>query len=338
MKKNLSSFLVLVVLISVLCIMPAFSEGTTEGQPKKAEYVMLMANPSSPEDACVKAFFKFEEIVEEKSEGRIDVQVKHSGQLGGHRDYIEGLQMGSIQLAEINTSVLSAIDDSFMVLDLPFLSKSGEHQLRVLESGVGESLSNTLEEKTGIRIIGWMIRPPRCVYSAVGPIETAADFKGLKIRVMESPVMLRTMQLLGAKPVPVSANERYMALQTGVVDAAENNPSIVLTEKEYEVTDYFSMTEHFNTPNIIAVDTKFLSNMPEDLQKIIIEAGEEAGEYATEIAAAEVNDSLKQLEEKGMKVNAIADKSSFIEAVSPIYAEYEDQIGKDLIDKFLLTD
>jgi tripartite ATP-independent transporter DctP family solute receptor len=261
----------------------------------------------------------------------------HSGQLGGQRDYIEGLQMGSIQMAEINTSVLSAIDNKFMVMDMPYISKSVDHLVKVLNGGVGELLSKTLEDKTGIKVLGYMVRTPRSVYSSRGVINTANDFNGLKIRVMQSPVMVKTMELLGAKPIPIAATERYMALQTKVVDAAENSPPLIITEKEYEVTKFVSLTEHFITPNVIAIDSKFLKKLPADLQKIIIDAGKVAAQFAIQQDKDQLAKAIAILEEKGMKVNTIADKSSFIEKVKPIYAEYQDRIGKDLIDKFLTT-
>jgi tripartite ATP-independent transporter DctP family solute receptor len=245
--------------------------------------------------------------------------------------------MGSIQMAEINTSVLSAIDNKFMIFDLPYIAKSADHQIKVIKGGVGDKLSKALEDKTGIKIIGWMVRTPRSVYSSRGAINTADDFKGLKIRVMESPVMMKTMELLGAKPIPLSANERYMALQTKVVDAAENSPPLIITQKEYEVTSYLSLTEHFVTPNVIAMDGKLFKKMSPALQKIVLDAGQQAAAFAIQQDKDQLAGAIKEMEAKGMKVNTIADKSSFIEKVKPIYAEYQDRIGKDLIDAFLTT-
>ena len=298
MKKAMIVMMALVVLGSGLL----FAEGQSETKEAgKETYVLKMATPSNPEDSCVKGFFEFEKIAERESNGRLQVEVMHSGQLGGHRDYIEGLQMGSIQMAEINTSVLSAIDNQFMIFDLPYIAKSADHEIRVIEDGVGDKLAAALEKKTGIKIIGWMVRTPRSVYSSRGPIRTAADFDGLKIRVMESPVMMKTMELLGAKPIPLSANERYMALQTKVVDAAENSPPLVITQKEYEVTDYLSLTEHFCTPNVIAMDGKLFDKMPADLQKIVLDAGEKAAAYAIQQDKDQLAGAIKEMEEKGMR-------------------------------------
>jgi tripartite ATP-independent transporter DctP family solute receptor len=328
MKKKI---LVTLLIILMLCVTDTFAAGKKEEQ----KFVIKMASPSQPADSCVKAFFHFEEIVEKESKGRIDAQVMHSGQLGSARDYIEGLQMGSIQMAEITTSVLTALESKFMVMDLPYISKNVDHLRRVLDSGVGDMLAKALEEKVGLKILGYMIRTPRSVYSSKGPIRTADDFVGLKIRVMQSPVMIRTFELLGAKPIPIAATERYMALQTKVVDAAENSPPLIITEKEYEVTKFVSLTEHFITPNAIVMDGKFYKKLPEDLQKIVQRAAKEAEKFATDEDKRQLADAIKVLEEKGMKVNTIPDKSSFIEKVKPLYAEYEGKIGKDLIETFL---
>ncbi|WP_185819705.1 TRAP transporter substrate-binding protein [Salibacterium salarium] len=313
----------------------ADTENDGEASGDEETYTLKMASPSNPEDTMVQAFYHFEEIVEDESEGRIDVEVLHSGQLGGQSDYIDGLQLGSIQAAEITTSVLSSLNDKMLIFDMPYLSNNMQHQREVIQSGVGDELSSALEEQEDIKIVGWLQRSARNVYSSAGPIETAEDFEGLDIRVMESPVMLETMELLGANPTPIAADERYMALQTGVVDAAENSIALILTEKEYEVTDYVSMTNHFMTPNTISMDQNFFDSLPEDLQDVVLDAGEKAGEFAFEEEKSQIDSAVTELEDIGMEVNTIEDTSSFKEAVQPIYDEYEEDIGEDLFDAFL---
>jgi tripartite ATP-independent transporter DctP family solute receptor len=298
------------------------------------DFTLTMATPSNPEDNCVKAFFKFKELVEQGSKGRIEVEVKHSGQLGAHRDYIEQIQMGGIQAAEINVAVLSAVDPKFMVFDLPYISKSQQWLEDRLEGPLGKTFSDSLEKSAGIKILGWMVRSPRDMYISTRPVVTAADFKGMKVRIMESPVMRRTFELLEAVPVPLSANERYMALQTRVVDAAENSVSLIITQKEYEVTQFVSLTEHFISPNVIAMDPKFFARLPADLQEVVVKAGKEAGHYATKLDADSEAVALDELRKRGMKVNACPDKSSFQQKVNPIYAEYRGKIGGDVIDAF----
>lgn len=209
-----------------------------------------------------------------------------------------------------------------------------DHLIRILQSGMGDKMSKNLEDKSGLKIVGWLVRAPRSVYSSKGPINTVDDMKGLKIRVMQSPIMLKTMELLGAQPVAISSSELYMALQSNVVQAAENSVPFVLTAKFYEVTKYLSLTEHFYTPNVMAMDAKFFNKLPADLQTIVLDAGKEAGDYEVQVEKQQLGDAIKALESKGMKINAIADKAAFIEKVKPIYVENQDIIGKDIIDAF----
>lgn len=323
------------IVVSCLFSLSVFANGSSEVVEEKV-YELKIANPSNPEDNCVKAFYEFEKLVEDKSNGRIDVQVFDSGQLGAHRDYIEQMQMGSLQAGEINTSVLSGFDSKFMVFSLPYIASDVDHLKQVLDEGLGEKLSSSLEETTKLKVIGWMIRSPRNVYNSRNAINTADDFKGMKTRVMESPIMMKTFELLGAIPVPLSASERYMALQTGVVDGAENSVGIIVAQKEYEVTDYVSLTAHSITPNIIAVDINWFNKLPKDLQDVVVECGKQAGDYATKLDADNQMQIIQQLEELGMEVNNIADKSSFIDKVAPIYSEYRDEIGGEIIDAFMM--
>ncbi|MDR1932233.1 MAG: TRAP transporter substrate-binding protein [Spirochaetales bacterium] len=297
-------------------------------------YAITMGTPSNPEDNCVRAFFYFEELVEKNSRGKLSVDVKHSGYLGSHRDYMEQMRMGSLQAAEVNVAVLSAFDPKFMAFDLPYISKSVSHLQGVLDGGMGKLFADSLEAAVGVKILGWMIRSPRNMYISTRPVVSANDFEGMRVRIMESPVMTRTFTLLGAVPVPLSANERYMALQTKVVDAAENSTSLVIAQKEYEVTKYLSRTEHFISPNIIAFDSKFFNNLPADLQKILVEAGDAAGRFATKLDTESEAGALQELTRLGMIVNDCPDKSSFIQKVSPIYAEYRDRIGGSIINAF----
>lgn len=332
MKKTLVFLLVLGLFSTMV-----FAQGGKEAPAAdaKGQYVIKMATPSNPEDNCVKAFYFFEKIVEERTAGRVDVQVFDSAQLGAHRDYIEQMQMGSLQAAEINTAVLSGFDSKFMAFDLPYLSKNVAHLQSVLDAGLDAKLSASLEESTGLKVLGWMIRAPRNLYNSRNPVKVASDFNGMKVRVMESPIMTRTFELMGAVPVPLSAAERYMALQTGVVHGAENSVGIIVSQKEYEVTKYVSLTAHNITPNIIAFDKKYFDKLPGDIQQVLVAAGKEAGAYATKLDSDNEAATIAQLKELGMQVNEIPDKSTFTAAVAPIYAQYRNEIGGDIIDAFL---
>ena len=335
--KNGFKWLALALVASLLIALVTGCGSSTPApstEVKKGEFVIKVASPSAPEDSCVQAYFKFKEVVEAKSNGRIVVQVFPNGQLGDQKNYIAQMQAGNIQAGEVSTPLLAPLAPGFAVFDLPYLATDMDHEIRVLNSGLGDKLSKSLEEKAGLKIVSWLVRSPRSVYSSKGAILSANEFKGLKIRVMQSPIMVKTMELLGAQAVAISANERYMALQTNVVDAAENSVPLIITQKEYEVTKFVSLTEHFITPNVMAMDAKFFNKLPADLQKVVMDAGKEAGDYEVKVEKQQLADAIKNLESKGMKVNSIPDKTSFREKVKPLYAEYQDKIGKDIIDAF----
>ncbi len=333
---QLSKWMVAVLVVTLLAFVAGCGSSSNNAPAvKKGEFVIKVASPSAPDDSCVKAYYKFKELVEAKSSGRIEVQVFPNGQLGDQKNYIAQMQAGNIQAGEVTSPLLAPLDGEFAVFDLPYIAKDMDHEIRVIQSGLGDKMNKNLEEKSGLKIVSWLVRSPRSVYSSKGPINTADDFKGLKIRVMQSPIMVKTMELLGAEAVAISANERYMALQSKVVDAAENSVPLIITQKEYEVTKFVSLTEHFCTPNLMVMDAKFLNKLPPDLLKIVLDSGKEAADYEVQVEKTQLNDAIKDLESKGMKVNAVKDKSSFVEKVKPIYAEYQAKIGKDVIDTFL---
>lgn len=347
MKKLMALLLAFAMVLGLVACggSPAASDpGTTDEQQPAAspaessgdaEYVIKLANPSNPDDNVVKAFYYFEELVEERSGGRIDVQVYDSGQLGSHADCIDSMQMHSLQAAEVSTSVLGNLDPAFSIFDLPYLTDGMDELIEVLDSGLGEELDQRLQDTANLKIVGWFVRSPRSVYTNKGPVSKLSDMKGTKIRIMESAIMSRAMELLGMVPVPLAATERYMALQTGTVDAAENSVPLIITQAEYEVTKYVVLTEHFCTPNVMCMDLDYYNSLPDDLKAIVDECGAEAGKYSSDLDKESLEVALDELaNDYGMTICEIEDKTEFMNAVSPLYDEYRETIGQDIYDYF----
>lgn len=322
---------------------PATTTTTTEAAPAEeaeeiiqGEYVIKLANPSTPTDNVVKAFYYFEEILEERSGGQIDVQVYDSGQLGSHTETIDSMQMHSLQAAEISTSVLSNLVDAFSIFSLPYLVEDMDAMIEVLDTtDLADELDARLQDAANLKILGWYVRSTRSIYTNKGPVSSLADLAGTKIRIMESDLMSTTMEMLGMIPVPLSATERYMALSTGTVDAAENSVPLIITESEYEVTQYVVVSNHFCTPNVMAMDLDYFNDLPANLQELVLECAAEAGTYSSELDAAEEQAALDALEsEYGMTICYLDDVQEFMDAVAPMYAENVDLIGQDIYDYF----
>lgn len=288
-------------------------------------------------DSFPRAYDWFAEELKERSHGELVGTCYHDCQLGAQGDYITSLQLDSIQVAESSASLLGNISNKFMIFDIPYVSASVEDCQAKLDAGLGDLLSDELEKKADIVIIGWMIRTPRNVYASTHPIAKIDDFKDMVIRTMDTKPVMTAFELLGATPVFISGTERYMALQTGVVDAAENSSAEILSKKEYEVTKYLSLTEHMIVPNPICVSASWFNSLTEEEQALVREVGHEAGLLGTQYEIEGLAETEGALAEVGMEINALdkETKEAIREAVAPMYVDYRDTIGEDVWSYFL---
>jgi tripartite ATP-independent transporter DctP family solute receptor len=290
---------------------------------------------SNKESAQYVGLKAYKDYAESASKGRIKVEIFDSGALGVDKDAVTLIKTGTVQGWDVNTSLLSTIEPAFMILDLPFSSSSIQELEKIMDNGFGKILSDKLTAKTNLYIASWFIKGTRNVYGNSGPISSPKDMAGMKIRVMQNPVMVKTMELLGAKPVPLAASERYLALQSGVVNAAEGAIGLIILQKEYEVAKYVSLTGHFNTPNALIMEKRVYENAPADLKVVLDAAGKACQRASNDYDIKYNEDGVKILTDKGVKVNQVADITPFIEIVKPIWVEYEPKIGKDVMEKYM---
>ncbi|MCL2379981.1 MAG: TRAP transporter substrate-binding protein DctP [Treponema sp.] len=319
----------------ILIVFSAFLFGSCRRSASDGPIVLRVASAAQIGDSLDQALNFFVQELSARTDGAITGEVFSASQLGHHSDYIAGLQMGSIHVAEITAAVLSTVAPRFAIFDLPYISESPQALFDILDGEAGDILTRHIMDVAQIRPIGWMVRTPRHVYSSAGPIRTVEDFRNLRIRTMQSAPMIRGMELLGAFPSAIPTAERYTALQTGVVDAAENNVAEIWNTNEWEVTRYLSKTAHLVAPNVISIGTRFLESLSEEHQRIIIEVGREAGMLATRLEIEGERPFEELLATQGeMIINEIEDMSSFVTALAPLHHEWAPVIGADLIALF----
>ena len=296
---------------------------------------LLCGNAAQDGDSLDTAMDSLVEELNKQTGGAVTGSVTPASGLGGHSDMISAVQLGSMQVAEATASVLSSVAPKFAVCDIPYMVPNSAYGVYDLLSGeAGEILNQNLIESAGLRVISWMCRTPRHVYSATHPVEKLDDWKGMKIRTMQSTAMTKAMELLGATPTAIATAERYMALQTGVVEAAENNVAEIYNCAEYEVTKYLSKTGHLCSPNVIYVSEDWFQSLSPEMQELLLKVGKEAGRLATQIESeSEADFESKLVSEGGMIVNEIseAELARFRETLAPLYDEYKDVLGEDLI-------
>jgi len=260
----------------------------------------------------------------------LNIEVLDGAQLGGERDYIEGMMLGSIQMAQVSTAPVSGFVSEFDLFSLPYLIRDTDHFKAVVAGPVGEQFGG-LAEQRGMKILAWFDNGYRNVFNKVRPVVTPEDMDGLKIRVMESPLMVNTVNAMGGSATPMSYSELYTALEQGVLDGGENAAGNVLNDRFYEVSSYLSMTQHFRPPGIVAISKSTWDGLTEEQQSVLVEEGARLQDYEIALTAEVGAKALEELQAKGMKVND-ADVDAFRARMGPVYEDFKEKHGPDLLE------
>jgi len=261
----------------------------------------------------------------ERTGQNLIVQTFPSEALGNEPQMFEAVMLGSLDIAKASTGSISSTIPEFGLLDMPYLFRDVNHMMKVLDGNVGKQLLAKLEEH-GVKGLFWMEQGSRSFYTVKKPINSPADLKGMKIRIQPSPVMSATIEALGATPTTMGFGELYLALKQGVVDGAENSPDAIWYAKQYEVTKYSSLTNHFRSPVIVVMNKDRFDSLPKEYQQIMMQTARDAQDWAGTLYTDMTQALLKKLEQAGMKVNQ-PDESKFREAVKSVYAKYGKQFG-----------
>ena len=269
---------------------------------------------------------KFADAVEKGSGGKISIKVHHSSALGDQTSSIESMQIGTIDIATVETPI-TTVDPVLGGVNLPYMFKNREHIAAALGGEAGEWIEKRLAAK-GLRVLGFLEGGFRQITNNVRPIVTPADLKGVKMRTPGSKLRIKIFNHYGANASPLPFKELYTALQTGVFDGQENPVIWAKTTRFYEVQKYLSMTNHLYTVTYLLMSENKYQALPDDLKALVKKAGADAAAYSVELgvkADTEIVDFLKQ---QGMKVND-ANVQSFVEASSLIWDEWSAEQGDD---------
>ncbi|MDR0570996.1 MAG: DctP family TRAP transporter solute-binding subunit [Clostridiales Family XIII bacterium] len=332
--KKILNVLLAIALVTALsaCGSAKPTQSATSGA--EAPIVITIAHVEPEGRSLHQGSVLFKEYVEEKSQGRIQVNILPNGQFGGDREAVEGVILGSIQMAAAVSSVLTSYSDDFMILDLPFMFNSREANYRALDGELGAALNDVLPNY-GLVGLGFNDNGLRQITNNVRPVNTPEDLKGVKMRVMESPVFVRMFNLLGANPTPMSFTEVYTALQQGTVDGQENGVGLVYESKFQEVQKYLSLTGHVFSVNAVVINKDFYEALPEDLRNIIAE-GVKSGlvDGQREIEGSNDDQFIEKLKDAGMTVNEVSPENlaAFRAAMGPLYEEYREKVRTELFE------
>jgi len=299
------------------------------------KFILKVGAVNNSTHPCVMALNEvFKPRVQEFTNGQVEVQVFDNSQLGGERDMMEQLQLGTLQMSYISP-VLGAIEPKINILDLPYLFKDETHVDKVLDGPIGEKLLADLPSK-GLRSLGYFENGFRVVTNSKRPINKLADLRGLKIRTPEAPISVAIFKALGANVTPLAFNELYSALQQGVVDGQENAYNTVASSSFFEVQKYVAETHHMWGNFAILVSEKWWQSLPQDVQDAISKAAKEASTRQRQLFREQTAKSKELCLSKGMQLTT-PDPAEFIQAVQPVYQDmYKDHPEfKGIVDEIL---
>lgn len=267
------------------------------------------------------AMDKFAELLAEKTDGEITLQMFHGGTLGSQPDAVEQVRLGGLAIGNFNLGPIGPIAPAANVVSLPFIFKDIPHMFRVLEGEGGDAIAAGMAEK-GLLPLAWYDAGARSFYNGDRPINTPADVVGMKVRVMNNDLFTGMIAELGGNPSPMAFAEVYQALKTGVVDGAENNWPSYESTGHFEVAGYYSLSQHLIIPECICVNADTFAALSADMQAAVTEAAQESAVLQRELWAAREAASREAVEAAGVVVNEVADKAPFQAAMTPVYEAY----------------
>ena len=277
---------------------------------------------------------KFAELVKEKTNGHVIIDVFPSSQLGNEKDIFDAVAMGIIDFSILGFGEPAKRFSPALILDAPFIAEDRQHLVRIFDDEIVQDLFKQMEEETNVCAIGPFYSGTRYLTTSNKLVKSPDDMEGLKIRTPDQPIFVSTIKAMGATPVPMAFPEVYLSLQQGVIDGEENAPATIITNKFYEVQKYIIKTAHVVCGNCIYVSKKTLDKLPEEYQNAVIEAGKEAADYISKISFEKEDEYLKELEEMdNVTIIEDVDRDAFIDNIQDLYKEYESKWGEGLLEK-----
>lgn len=285
-----------------------------------------LAHVVNEQDGFHIAAVKFQELVQERTDGKVSIELYPNAQLGDERTLLEGMQIGTVDMGVITNGPVANFVEEIAVFELPFLFPSPEAAYEVLDGEIGQELLTALE-RVNLKGLAYAERGFRNLTNSVRPVQGPADMEGLKIRVMENPVYIDTFQALGANTVPMAWTEALTAMQQGTIDGQENPINVIYSFKLYEPQDYLSLTRHTYAPAIFVMSLNLYNSLPAEVQAIVSEAAQEAAEYERMMNAEMRAEQMQTLRDNGMEIVETPDIAAFQARVAPVYEKYGEKFG-----------
>ena len=346
LSRILSIALSVVVMASVLAgcgSKPAASSGSSSSSSSESTSteapvetrVLKLSHHCTEGDSNDILFNKFAELVKEKTNGEIEIDIYANGQLYGQKDALEALKLGTLDMAMSDTALWANYDPACGVMDMPYMFKSRDHAIKVASSDIIDPIKERLVESAGIRPILVECLNFRNSFVKDMSIDSFEDFKGLKMRTPEAPMTIAAFEAIGANPVVIPSGEAYTAVQTGVADGLEGHAEYMVLQKFYEVAKNYVLTQHVMTFTALNMSEQVYQTLTDSQKEAFAEAGAEALEYFYEYTENLFDEKFAELEANGVTITDI-DRTPFEEACAPFIQSFiEENDLQDLYDAIM---
>jgi tripartite ATP-independent transporter DctP family solute receptor len=302
----------------------------------QAKSVFKASDVQPPGYPTVAATESLGKRLEAATNGRLSVRMYPSMQLGGEKETIEQTQIGAIQLLRVSAGAVGPIVDDINVVNMPFLFRNMRHAEQMMDGPIGQELLDkiTADANAGLVALCWMNAGARSLYNTKRPIKSIEDIKGLKFRVIGNPIFIDMMNALGGNGVAMGYDQVFSALQTGVIDGAENNPPSYVFSNHYTAAKYFSLTEHLIIPEVLVFSKKAWTALSPDDQTLIKKFAREAQLEERQLWNKYEQEAMDKAKAAGCQIVEIADKGPFQQAVNPVWKKYGPKY-QDMINRIL---
>jgi len=311
-------------------ITSAVVAGLMVAAPAMAQQTLRMAYALSQQSHYGAGGEAFAQAIAQSTNNRIQVQQFPNSALGGEREVIEGLQLGTIDLALVSTGATLNFVPKTGVFDIPFLFRDLAHARLVLDGPVGQDLLAEFN-KRGLVALAWGEQGFRHLTNHVRPVASPQDIKGLKIRITENPIHLAAFRQLGVLATPMAWPEVATALQQGTIDGQENPLSVIVPAKLSQMEKFLSLTGHVYGPAVVLMSPAAYNRLSTDDKAKIKDAGLKAAQAMRGFVDNIEQSGVEELKKQGMQVSTV-DHAAFVRAVQPVYPQYYKQFGQELID------
>lgn len=300
--------------------------------------VIKVANyfpPSHPQNVALRE--KFKPLLEQKTNGAFKVEIYDNNQLGSEKDFINGVSMGTIEMA-VAGLLQAEMLPRLKIPEFPYLFRDYDHAMKVLNGPIGEEITKGMVEK-GTRVLAWNVNGFRAISNSKHPIKSLADTRDIKLRVPTNSIFIDGLQAVGFNTVSMPMTELFSALQQKIVDGQENPAPTLLTSGWYEAQKYLTISNHIMGPNVIMISEKLWTTLTPDQQKIFKEVTMEYAKYEVDLMKKFDPEAIASLKQKGIQVDELTDRPEWEKAVQSVYEKWYKQYPefKDIVTKIKET-